>query len=166
MAQQNQPQQTENRTSTHNTDVDEAAFAVAPDDPRSTHVRGGLNADTGGVTDKPTEVTAAGEGAADLGTTHADAANVQDEVGAGGTGAGTANSGQLTMNTTGLFAPHSGPPGVGPVEGSRTGVEAPQVEMTDVGLVDINATDMSVTGDDDHLQGGGARVEDEDGNPL
>ncbi|HEX8234429.1 MAG TPA: hypothetical protein VF600_00585 [Abditibacteriaceae bacterium] len=166
MTQQDQPQQTDDRTSTHNTDVDEAAFAVAPDDPRSTQVRGGLEADLGGVNDHPTEVNAAGEGAANLGTTSADLSATQDDAGAVGTGAGTANSGQLTMNTTGLFAPHSGPPGVGPVEGSRTGIEAPQVEMTDIGLVDVNMVDMSVTGDDDNIQGGGARVEDEDGNPL
>src|SRR4028119_1719255 len=134
MTEQNQPQQSEDRTSTHTTDVDEAAFAIAPDDPRSTQVRGGLEADLGGVNDHPTEVNAAGEGAADLGTTSADVANVQDDAGAVGTGAGTAGSGQLTMNTTGLFAPHSGPPGVGPVEGSRSGIEAPQADRNAAGL--------------------------------
>ncbi len=167
MTQQNQPHQTQDQSSTtNNAHTDEATFAIAPDDPRSTQVRGGLEADLGGVNDHPTEVNAAGEGAADLGTTSADLGATQDDVGAVGTGAGTAGSGQLSMNTTGLFAPHSGPPGVGPVEGSRTGIEAPQVEMTDIGLVDVNMVDMSVTEDDENIQGGGARVEDADGNPL
>jgi hypothetical protein len=57
MTQQNQPHQTQDQTSTtNNAHTDEATFAIAPDDPRSTQVRGGLEADLGGVNDHPTEV--------------------------------------------------------------------------------------------------------------
>jgi hypothetical protein len=166
MTQEDRPQHIEDDTPAGDTNTDGAAFAIAADDPRSTQSRGGLAADISGAADVPTEVSAAGEGAADLAITHADMSAVQDDAGAGGTGGGTATSGQITTNTTGLFASHSGPPGVGPVEGSRSGISAPEVEMTDVGLMDVNAVDMSVTGDDETTQGGGARVEDKDGNPL
>jgi hypothetical protein len=47
------------------------------------------------------------------------------------------------MGTTGMAAPDSGPPGAGPVEGSQSGATAPRVEMTDIGLVDVNTTDVS-----------------------
>jgi len=174
MTQENRPQQTEEHTATSSEAAhsDEATFAISPDDPRSTQSRGGLGADISGVADTPTEVSAAGEGPADLGTTGTTTSHsfedvgATDDVGALSTGVGTANSGQLTTNTTGLWHSHSGPPGVGPTEGSASGATSPQVEMTDIGLVDVNMVDMSVTEDDDTIQGGGARVEDAEGNPL
>jgi hypothetical protein len=52
--------------------------------------------------------------------------------------------------------------GVGPTEGSAAGATAPRVEMTDVGLVDVNAADMSLPDDGTT----GARAEDENGNVL
>lgn len=41
-----------------------------------------------------------------------------------------------------MVALDSGLPGVGPVEGSQSGAVAPRVEMTDIGLVDLNTTDL------------------------
>lgn len=143
-----------------------AGFEMAPDDPRSVNRRGGLEA----VMERSAEPmshepTAEEMGPADAGITSGDFD--PKYAGAGATGASTTDvdSGIVNLNTTGSFGSSSQPPGVGPSE-SVIGTRAPQLEMTDVGLVDIASTDMSVTGDDENLQGGGARVEGEDGQPL
>ncbi|HVF84509.1 MAG TPA: hypothetical protein VM821_00895 [Abditibacteriaceae bacterium] len=141
-------------------------FEMAPDDPRSVNRRGGLEA----VMERSAEPmshepTAKDMGPADMGTTGGDFD--PKYVGAGATGANTTDvdSGIVNLNTTGSFGSSSEPPGVGPSE-SIIGTRAPQLEMTDVGLVDLASTDMSVTGDDENQQGGGARVDGADGQPL
>ena len=120
---------------------DGATFSLDEDDPRRTDNRGGLEATLSG------ETTPAGDdvGASALGTTGADMNNPKlgaaDDVGAAGSG--TAGSGRVDMSTTGMAAPDAGPPGAGPVEGSASGATPPRVEVTDIGLVDVNTTDVS-----------------------
>jgi hypothetical protein len=84
-------------------------------------------------------------GASDAGTTAATVTQVEDDLGAADTGERGQGSGfgQVDLDTTGLFASDRGPTGAGPVEGSRSGVTAPKLEMTDVGLVDVNAVDIN-----------------------
>ena len=143
-----------------------AGFEMASDDPRSVNQRGGLEA----VMERSAEPlsyepTAKDMGPADMGTTGGDFD--PKYVGAGAPSADTTavDSGIVDLNTTGAFGSGAEPPGVGPSE-SVIGTRAPQLEMTDVGLVDIASTDMSVTGDDENRRGGGARVDGADGQPL
>ena len=139
---------------------DDATFELAPDDPRRSDNRGGLE----NIISEATEGSTAGTngeqydgGGGDVGTTGINATHVEDAVGA--TGTGRSNSGQVDLSTTGMAAPDTGPAAAGPVEGSASGATAPRVEMTDIGLVDVNSADMS-------QPDGGARVEDKDGNPM
>jgi hypothetical protein len=144
--------------------LDDTTFELGADDPRSTENRGGLESIVGEVREGSTAGTNGRQydgGGGDVGTTGAGAGEVDDAVGARGTG--SSNRGQVDLSTTGMVAPDSGPAEAGPIQGSASGATAPRVEMTDIGLVDVNVADMSPPGDgpDD-----GARVEDEDGNPL
>jgi len=159
------PQNTANPT------PDDAILELAPDDPRRTDNRGGLEA----IIEKGEEAADAGPdgarrtdpGSADAGMTGADPANTDHDLGAAGTGGGdssAANTGRLDMSTVGAVAPNSDPAGAGPVEGSRSGAVAPKVEVSDIGLMDLNTADMSLP--EDESEGGGARVDDADGNPL
>ena len=147
----NQKSDTPNVAAHHQTHA--AGFEMSEDDPRRTDNRGGLEATlpTPEGFSAPPQPTAnergedpGGAGNAD-GTTGADMSRpklgASDDVGAAGSG--TANSGQVNMGTTGMAAPDAGPPGAGPVEGSQSGAVAPREEMTDVGLVDVNTTDVS-----------------------
>ena len=136
----------------------DATFELPADDPRRTDNRGGLDTVIG-ASGEGTSGSGIAPGAAAMGTTGANVANVNVDDDVGATRTGQSNSGQLNLNTTGMFVPDTGP-----VEGSASGAVAPKVEMTDVGLVDVNAVDMSLP--DDEEAGAGARVEDEDGNPL
>jgi hypothetical protein len=89
-------------------------------------------------------------------------------VGDGATFALDPNDPRTLDNRGGLEAVAGGEPsghsmaGADPAEGSASGAAMPQVEMTDVGLVDASAADMSLPRDGT----AGARVEDEVGNPL
>lgn len=141
--------------------LDDTTFELAPDDPRRSDNRGGLENIIGEARQGSTAGTNGQQydgGGGAVGTTGAAAGVVDDDAGARGTG--RSNSGQVDLSTTGMVAPDTGPAEAGPIEGSASGATAPKVEMTDVGLVDVNAADMSPPGD------GGARVEDADGNPL
>lgn len=140
-------------------------FDLPADDPRRTDNRGGLDSDVGTAGDPHPGSGAAAMGPSNIGTTGARGI-VNDDIGAGGSGEATATGDQVNLGTTGMVASTYGPPGVGPIEGSASGIVSPQVEFTDLGPVDIAATDMSVTGDDENLPGGGARVENENGEPL
>ncbi len=143
----------------------DSGFELPADDPRRTDNRGGLE----NIINQGEDAYEAGQaslnerdttGAGNTGVLEGDAPG---GVGAGGSGAGS--PGQIQPHTN-IHAPKTGPIGAGEVEGGRSGATEPQVEMTDIGLVDVNMVDMSVTEDDDNIQGGGARVEDADGNPL
>ena len=140
-------------------------FDLPPDDPRRTENRGGLDADLGSAGEVQPGHGAGALGPADIGTTQARGIE-NDDIGARSTGESTATGDQVNMGTTGAMATTYGPPGVGPVEGSATGIVAPQVEYTDLGPVDVAVTDMSVTQDDEHQGSGGARVNNENGEPL
>lgn len=125
-----------------------ATFQLDENDPRRTDNRGGLEATL------PTPEGASAPSAntddriaADAGTTGADVSQTEETHDVGASGSGTANSGQINMSTTGMAAPDNGPPGVGPVEGSQSGATAPKVEMTDIGLMDVNTTDIGVLGE-------------------
>lgn len=140
---------------------DNATFDLPPDDPRRTDNRGGLDATiTSPDEDPPHGGTTIG--GADVGTTDADLSQVEDDAGAALSG--KSNSGQIDAGTRGMVMPDDGPPAAGPVEGSATGATAPRIEMTDIGLVDLNSADMGVVEDEKGSMG--ARVEDADGNPL
>ncbi len=141
-------------------------FEMSEDDPRSVNNRGGIEAIAERSTEKLSyEPTAKDLGPAADGTTGGDFD--PKYVGAGSSGADTTtvDSGIVNLNTAGELGSMAEPPGVGPSE-SVIGTRSTQLEMTDVGLVDVASTDMSVTGDDDHQASGGARVEDENGNLL
>ncbi len=130
-----------NGTAGDGTSGDGATFSLEEDDPRRTDNRGGLEATLpGGATPEPDDV-----GASALGTTGADMSRPKlggaDDVGA--TQSGAAGTGRVDMSTTGMAAPDAAPPGAGPVEGSASGATPPRVEVTDVGLVDVNTTDVS-----------------------
>lgn len=123
-----------------------ATFELDADDPRRTDNRGGLEAT------QPTNEGATAPSnqddspiASDDGTTSADVSKTgpvaAHDVGAN---SGTIQSGKLDMQTTGLVSANDGVPGVGPREGSQSGASAPQVEVTDIGLIDVNSTDVSV----------------------
>lgn len=143
--------------------IPDGGFAVPSDDPRNTHNRGGL-ASLSGNTDENTA-----PGPANMGTTGADLAQTDPQHDLGAVGTGGANSSQIDVSSassTSLADAETGPPGVGPVEGSRSGVVAPHVEMTDIGLVDLNSADMSVPSAEEDDGTLGARVEDADGNLL
>lgn len=123
-----------------------ATFALDADDPRRTDNRGGLEGTQ--PTNEGASATSAHDDnpiASDDGITSANVSKAgptaAHDVGAN---SGAADSGNLNMNTTGMVAPKDGLPGVGPVEGSQSGASAPQVEVTDIGLMDVNATDVSV----------------------
>jgi hypothetical protein len=125
-----------------------ATFQLDANDPRRTDNRGGLEATF------PTPEGASAPSAntddriaPDEGTTGANVSAVETTHDVGASGTGQASSGQLNMGTTGMAAPDSGPPGVGPVEGSQSGATAPKVEMTDIGLMDVNTTDIGVLGE-------------------
>ncbi|HEY0076174.1 MAG TPA: hypothetical protein VGB77_18880 [Abditibacteriaceae bacterium] len=125
-----------------------ATFQLDENDPRRTDNRGGLDA----VFPTPEGASAPSANtddriASDAGTTGADLSEVETTHDVGASGSGTANSGQVNIGTTGMAAPDSGPPGVGPVEGSQSGATAPKVEMTDIGLMDVNTTDIGVLGE-------------------
>lgn len=121
-------------------------FQLDADDPRRTDNRGGLEAT------QPTNEGAAGESspakdsiASDDGITGADVSKTgPTEAHNVGATVGSSQQGQMDMSTTGMVAPKFAPPGVGPVEGSQSGANAPQVEVTDIGLMDVNSTDVSV----------------------
>lgn len=143
-----------------------AGFEMAPDDPRSVNRRGGLEAVIERGTEKlSSEPSAKDMGPAAAGTTGGDFDPKYAGAGAPSADTTAVDSGIVELNTTGAFGSGAEPPGVGPSE-SIIGTRAPQLEMTDVGLIDIASTDMSVTGDDEHRQSGGARVEGADGQPL
>lgn len=133
---------------------DDATFALAPDDPRRTENRGGLDAiiDAG--------ATAAGApGTHDIedegpmtGATGGNAADATHDLGAtdtGETGGGT-GGGPVERNTTGLAMTDAGPAAAGPIEGSASGATVPKIEMTDIGLVDVNQADMNAPGDEEN----------------
>lgn len=129
---------------------DGAAFEIEENDPRHTENRGGLEATLPtpeGASAPPADRDE--RDASDAGTTGADMNSPRSggnhDTGAGGTA--HAGSGQLNMGTTGMAAPDAAPPGAGPVEGSQSGAVAPRVEMTDVGLVDLNETDLGTLGE-------------------
>ncbi|MBV9470196.1 MAG: hypothetical protein JO316_03025 [Abitibacteriaceae bacterium] len=157
---------TNQQSGNQNTNSDsDGGFAVPADDPRNTRNRGGLAADAGTVIGGSSG-DSAGPGPANMGTTGADLANTDPEHDLGARGTGGANSGQLDVSSVSSISmadAQSGPPGVGPVEGSQSGAVAPRVEMSDVGLVDLNTTDVTADAGDGTM---GARVEDADGNPL
>lgn len=160
------PQHETTSVTAQSQDDSDIGFEMAPDDPRSVNRRGGLEAVVECSTEKlDYEPTAQEQGPADAGITGGDFE--AKYVGAGSTGADTTSvdSGIVNLNTTGEMGSMSEPPGVGPSE-SIIGTRAPRIEMTDVGLVDVAMTDMSVTGDDENQQSGGARVEDKNGNVL
>jgi hypothetical protein len=138
--------------------AEDATFADA-DDPRRTDQRGGLAATLGGPDGQ--ESNGAGPGRDDLGTTDAAARYTGDSTGAAGSG--RSNNGQVDLSTTGMVAPDSGPAATGPVEGGRSGATEVEVEMTDVGLVDVNSADNTLPGE---AGDEGARVEDAAGNLL
>lgn len=137
-----------------------ATFALDPDDPRTVENRGGLEAVAGGEPTGHSVSGNTGAGGADVGITGANVEDTDEDRGAAGTG--QADGGQLGLSTTGLVFGDSAPAGAGPTEGSASGAHAPRVEMTDVGLADVNEADMSLPGDGT----AGARVEDDEGNPL
>ncbi|MDF2441586.1 MAG: hypothetical protein JWN98_2570 [Abditibacteriota bacterium] len=158
-------------TSTHEHARD-AGFEMADDDPRRTDNRGGLAAivDAG---ETASEENAADQGrdvsgAGNLGTQQSEVAvgsGVSSAGGAADTGQSTVSN-QIDASATRLHAPKTGVPGVGELDSYASGATAPQVEMTDIGLVDVNSADMSVTGNDDTNASGDARVEGADGQPL
>jgi hypothetical protein len=153
----------EHATSPAEQALDDTTFELAPDDPRRTDNRGGLENIVGEVRQGSTAGTNGEQydgGGGTVGTTEA-TGTVDDDAGARGTG--RSNSGQVDLSTVGMVAPDTGPAEAGPIEGSASGATAPKVEMTDIGLVDVNAADMTPPGE---AGDEGARVEDEDGNPL
>jgi hypothetical protein len=147
-------------TKTNSVSAEDGGFELDPNDARSVRQRGGIAADT-----NPPREPAPDAGEADggtLGTTEADIGNSAHDVGA--TSSGRVNSSQVAPGTTGILGSDFGPPAAGPVDGSASGASAPQVEMSDVGLVDLSVADMSppgTGGPDDNAQ-----VNDKDGNPL
>lgn len=141
-------------------------FEMSENDPRSVNQRGGLEKVIERSTEKLSyEPSAKDLGSPTMGTTGGDFD--PKYVGAGSAQADTTavGSGIVNLNTSGELGSMAEPPGVGPSE-SIIGTRATQLEMTDVGLVDVASVDMSVTGDDAHQASGGARVEDEKGNLL
>lgn len=55
---------------------------------------------------------------------------------------------------------------IGEVQGSQSGASETQVEITDVGLIDVNASGTSVADEDEPQSDGAARVLGSDGQPL
>lgn len=147
MSNQNSSEQSNDQTNNQTTG---ATFQLDQNDPRRTDNRGGLEATMPtpeGASAPSTNNDSDDRIASDAGTTGADVSKTTDNRDVGAAGSGTANSGQINTGTTGMAAPDSGPPGVGPVEGSQSGATAPKVEMTDIGLMDVNATDIGALGE-------------------
>lgn len=55
---------------------------------------------------------------------------------------------------------------IGVVEGSQSGASDPQLEISDVGLIDVNASGTSAADEDEQQSDGAARVLGSDGQPL
>lgn len=55
---------------------------------------------------------------------------------------------------------------IGEVQGSQSGAGEPQLEVTDVGLIDVNASGTSAADEDEQQSDGAARVLGSDGQPL
>ena len=55
---------------------------------------------------------------------------------------------------------------IGAVQGSQAGASEPQLEISDVGLIDVNASGTSVADEDEQQSDGAARVLGSDGQPL
>lgn len=138
----------------------EATFALDPGDERTIENRGGIEAVVSGTAEGRPAAGATTEGGRDVGITGANVEETDEDRGAAGTG--MADGGQSGLSTTGLVFGDSAPAGAGPTEGSVSGTAAPRVEMTDVGVADMNSAAMSLPDDGT----AGARVEDEDGSPL
>jgi hypothetical protein len=123
-----------------NSDLPEdAVFELAPDDPRRTDNRGGLEKAMPGRAPHNNDQTAP-----DAGATQVDRGESDETLGAAGSGE---DSGRVQVNTTGLVAPDAGLAGAGATEGSNSGATEPQAEMTTVGVVDTNAVDASTPGE-------------------
>jgi hypothetical protein len=127
---------TDNRQDETNTNVPREGATFAVDEKRRS---GDDIPDPDTTLNQPTTT-----GASNAGTTGADVAHINDDLGAVDTGERGQGSGfgQVDLDTTSLFASDRGPAGAGPVEGSASGATAPRLEMTDIGLVDLNVVDI------------------------
>lgn len=117
---------------------EDAVFELAPDDPRRTDNRGGLEKTMPGGAPQNNDPTAPNAGA-----TQVNRAASDETLGATGSGE---ESGRVQTKTTGLIAPDAGIAGAGATAGSASGATEPKAEMTTVGVVDENATDASTPG--------------------
>ena len=142
-------------------------FDLPADDPRRLENRQGVREFAESSAEPMShEMNAAELGPAADGTTGVATPQAHD-VGAGGVVVSSVAEDSVSYNTTGLLGTGSGPAGVGPIEGSASGapVTAPQVEITDVGAVDMSVAGPDfLAGQEDGTMG--ARVENENGEPL